>query len=211
MVLCGEKKGKDSMENINFVLGDIHLAHNRLHQIEYSKSFYDVEEYENTLIYNYNKVVKSKSSVVLFLGDLGFKEGVDRVLPKLMGYKILIKGNHDKYSNKYYKQYFDEIYDTPQYYNKRLVFSHEPIMVENGILNVHGHTHRIKLKSENHFNACPEWHNYNPIPIKVFLNMLANIPKPDKRFLHEWYSNIYDDYRPQEHRDKLEKDIKKGE
>jgi calcineurin-like phosphoesterase family protein len=157
----------------------------------YSKTFKTKEEYVEKTIIMFNKVV-SKEDITIFLGDIGDSDYIEPVIKKLNGKKVLILGNHDSFTkSKAIDLGFDEVYDTPVFYNPRLVFSHEPIPVEPGILNVHGHTHMIKLKSEWHLNLCPEWWNYRPVSIKSILkDYIYNKQKPNRKFLQEWFKDI---------------------
>lgn len=174
---------------VNNIIGDLHLGEDGMFNREYSKTFKSKEEYYTSLIRNYNKV-NNDNTKTIFLGDLGVKLGIEEVIPQLKGYKILILGNHDKYSKEYYLKYFDEVYNYPLFINKRTVLSHEPIPVEPGMLNVHGHTHRIDLDSENHLNICVERTKFAPVNIRTISEKLFSIEKPNKKFLNEWYKDI---------------------
>lgn len=171
-------------------MGDLHLNNKGMFDRVYKHSFSRPREYMDGIIKNYNNIIKDHH-VVWFLGDLGDKEGISYTLPKLKGHKILILGNHDTFSKKYYNNFFEEVYDSPVFVNRRVVISHHPIPVESGILNVHGHTHMIKVKSNQHLNACPEHFNYSPVNFaKDIMSILSELEKPDRRFLHEWYAEM---------------------
>jgi calcineurin-like phosphoesterase family protein len=159
--------------------------------IVYSKTFKTKEEYIGRTVSMFNKIVNPED-ITIFLGDIGETDIVEEVIKRLNGKKVLLMGNHDSFSkSKAIDMGFDEVYDTPVFYNERLVFSHEPIPVEPGILNVHGHTHQIKLKSDWHLNLCPEWWNYRPVSIKMIQkDYIFNKPKPERKFLKEWYKDI---------------------
>ena len=53
----------------------------------------------------------------------------------------MIKGNHDNRSVNYYKNKFgfEEVYNHPVWFERRIVLSHIPIPVEDDIINIHGH------------------------------------------------------------------------
>lgn len=174
---------------MQFIFSDPHFGDEGLRK-KARQEFNTIEEHDEYIVQCWNKVITSKDTVVYLLGDVGYKEVIERIVPRLRGYKILILGNHDTYSLEFYKQYFDEVHDTPIYYSKRIVLSHIPIPVEDGILNIHGHTHNIDLVSKFHINASAERINYTPQKMKIYIDMLNKIPKPNYRFLQEWYKDI---------------------
>jgi len=174
----------------DYIYGDMHLGEGGMFNRAYNKTFVTVDEYEQELIKRWNKTIKSDDTVVVLLGDLGRKEAVARVMPQLRGKKYLIMGNHDK-SKHFYAPFFVEIFDAPIFVTRRCVLSHHPIPVEPGVINIHGHTHNVSLDSELHFNACPEHHGYVPLNFKKLeQRIVPNLPKPDRRFLYEWYKDI---------------------
>lgn len=182
------------MEQIKWIFGDMHLRSLGMFNRIYSKSFASQEEYEEAIVKNWNKKVTSVDDIVIIIGDLGFKDGIEAVIPRLRGRKWLLMGNHDGYSKSYYEKFFEKVFDTPIYFSKRIVISHIPIPVEAGILNVHGHTHHVKLKSENHINVCPEWTEYKPVGIKEFEKIISRMTPPNYQFLQEWYAEIQISY-----------------
>lgn len=170
------------------MIGDLHLGSESMFERIYSKDFKTIEDYHEALVRNVNKKVHKKD-VLLFLGDLGYREHFE-IIERMNGYKILIMGNHDTYSTDTYYKYFDEVYNHPLFITPRMVFSHIPIPVEEGVLNIHGHTHKIDLRSKNHFNLCPENLGYIPYTIKQFTRLLNDLKKPSYKFLEEWYKDI---------------------
>lgn len=190
------RNGISLLEQAKWVFGDNHWNNNGMFNIVYSKTFKTKEHYIEKTISMFNKTV-GPNDITIFLGDIGESDTVESILSQMNGIKVLIMGNHDSFSKtKALEIGFDEVYDTPVYYNPRLVFSHEPTPVEAGILNVHGHTHLIKLKSEWHLNLCPEWWNYRPVSIQSILkNYVHNKPKPSRKFLNEWYKDIQISYQ----------------
>jgi len=177
------------IKEIKFVVTDPHFDHENLVKFARPK-FKNAAECNELIVKNYKAKITNPNTVVLFMGDIGNKAAIERILPTLKGYKILILGNHDKYAKAFYAKYFDEVYDHPIFYHKRIVFSHEPIPVAPGTLNVHGHTHVISLNSINHWNICPELVNYEPIKIKDIEHRAFALEKECTKFLGEWYGNI---------------------
>ncbi len=107
-----------------------------------------MEEYENKLIDNWNRVV-GNDDIVYHLGDVGnlpFDE-LSKKIKSLNGKKILIRGNHDTEDKDFYLRCgFTEVIDGPMFYNKNVILSHEPVPVNNDyFINVHGHLHGAVL------------------------------------------------------------------
>ena len=175
----------------DYIVGDLHLGNDcKLFQKVYNKDFDTVEDYHNAIIERWNKKIPNENSIVLVLGDIGKQKEITEIIPRLRGRKFLILGNHDTYAKSFYKQYFEEVFTHPVFVGPRIVFSHIPIPTEPGVINFHGHTHHVFLKSDRHFNLCPEHHNYTPILFKKIEQKLAKIDKPNHKFLEEWYKDI---------------------
>jgi calcineurin-like phosphoesterase family protein len=182
-----------------WIYTDPHFGHDRL-RILARPQFNTLEEMHEALITAYNSTVEEKD-VVVWLGDVGYRDAIKDILPRLKGYKILILGNHDNYAKSFYDEYFDEVHDKPLYFHKRVLLSHVPRMVSPGVLNVHGHTHNIKLKSNQHYNICGELVGWKPISTKKIMLMLNRIPKENIHFLQEWYAEIQTPNETYENRD----------
>lgn len=177
------------LKDLAFIWGDLHLGSESMFNRYYSKDFKTMEDYHKYLIKVNNTHVHDDNVVVLFLGDIGYLEHF-KVIEQMKGYKILIKGNHDTYKDEIYNKYFKEVYDYPLFYHKRIVFSHIPIPVEEGVINVHGHTHAINLAKPNYFNICPEQIGYKPVTVRWVTKKLSLFKKPSYKFLKEWYKDI---------------------
>lgn len=186
-----EDKKLNLIYQAKWVIGDNHFNDAGMFRRVYSKKFKTKEDYINKTIIMFNKIVEP-DDVVIFLGDLGDRNLLPDILKRMNGRKVLIVGNHDNLTlEKAIDIGFAEAYNTPVFYNKRLVFSHEPVPVEPGVVNAHGHTHMIKLKSDWHLNMCPEWWNYRPVSINHILKKYVYVhPKPSIEFLEEWWKDI---------------------
>jgi len=94
-----------------YFISDPHFGHQNV--IRYcQRPFSGIAEMERVLIENYNTIV-SPNDTVYFMGDIFFC-GVTRAketIKKLNGYKILIRGNHDRSIEKMKEIGFDEVYD----------------------------------------------------------------------------------------------------
>ncbi len=156
-----------------YVFSDPHFYSERI--IENGRRpFTDVAHMNQTLIENYNSVVK-KQDTCYWLGDVMYgatKERVAEILKQMHGRKILILGNHDRNHSATWWQScgFDRVYNHPIYDAENyIMLSHEPLP-EFGelfpVANIHGHIHIQDYDFENHnqcINVCVEKTDYKPV------------------------------------------------
>lgn len=109
-----------------------------------------------------NSKVGRKDTLIL-LGDVGDIE----YAKKLRGYKILIKGNHDKGLSNY-EEVFDEVYGGPLMIGEKLILSHEPLNID-WAFNIHGHDHNGKFQKKGHLNVCSDVIGYIPVNFNRFM------------------------------------------
>jgi calcineurin-like phosphoesterase family protein len=174
---------------MDYVISDLHLGHVSLKRL-YRDNFASIEEMHDRIVEMWNSKIRNDDVTVYVLGDIGYKEAIEQVMPRLKGRKVLILGNHDKYSREFYSNYFAEVHDTPIFWSRRIVMSHHPIPVEPGVINLHGHTHIIDLNSPGHFNLCVERIDYTPREMEHYEKKLSSIAPPNHKFLEEWYRDI---------------------
>lgn len=173
------------MKNV-FVISDLHLSHAAC-IFKFKKpdgtplrDFKSVEEMDELIIHNWNRVVKPGDRVYN-LGDITMKRQFLHLLNRLNGNQVLIKGNHDIFKLDEYYDYFDDIRATHKM--KNLVFSHYPIHPESlgNNINVHGHTHwnLVTLPNgkpdERYVNVCVERIGYTPIPLEELQKGFKNV------------------------------------
>jgi len=172
-----------------FVIGDTHFLHDNI--IEYTGRPGD---FNTRIIRNWNKVV-SDNDMVFHLGDLsaGVKGRYDllaKMCQSLKGQRILIRGNHDHYSDEFYKNEcgFEDVVD--HIVIDDLLFCHYPLritkyskpneiewveklqsIVENqGIKKIiHGHVHNRDSGIKDHYNCSVEVIDYTPQELNEFL------------------------------------------
>lgn len=121
-----------------------------------------VEEMDEALIENWNKVV-SPQDRVYHLGDLCMNRRYIHTIGKCNGRKVLIKGNHDFFKLQDYLPYFDDIRGSWRL--DRFILSHIPIHPDsiNCRGNIHGHLHHRILDDPRYFNVSVEQINFTPI------------------------------------------------
>lgn len=162
-----------------FVIGDTHFWHKQILKYE-NRPFSNVEEMNNTIINNYNKVV-SKHHKVIFLGDfcLSVTCKVQSIFNRLNGYKMIILGNHDRgKSNSAWGNIGFQTVTRYPIICGNVILSHEPLIIKSPYINIHAHTHSSKVQSiidryRYRRNICVsvERINYTPVQIK---NILPN-------------------------------------
>jgi len=95
-----------------FVIGDTHFYHLNITFYHPSRQRYVIEGFdspEEWFIYEWNEVVKEED-LVIHLGDVIWgREDKLEIVNQLKGRKILIMGNHEKFSIKTYYGYFDAV------------------------------------------------------------------------------------------------------
>ena len=131
---------------MNFYISDTHFGHANIMHYD-NRPFTSVDEMDNKLIENWNKVV-GKDDHVYICGDFCWDKEPRwiELLEKLNGQKTLIKGNHDITPQKSRRLFADvkeykEIDDN----GRKVVLSHYPIpCFKNhfyGWYHLYGHVH----------------------------------------------------------------------
>ena len=174
------------MKNI-FFISDTHFGHaNMLTFINYDgtrmRPFSSVEECDELMIENWNKVVKPTDRIY-HLGDVVYKCGnKDEIMQRLNGEKILIKGNHDKDQLGWYMKYFKDIRGT-HHIDGNYLLGHFPIHPDSKgrfVRQLHGHIHAQTVMKSSlvhcgfvrepdpwYRNCCVEVNNYAPVPFEL--------------------------------------------
>lgn len=102
----------------------------------------NADEMSEYMIAEYNKIVHPDDRVYI-LGDVAMnRKALERSVPRLMGRKVLVKGNHDIDKLSYYSQFFDDI--MAYVVEKDFILSHIPIhpgSMGRWKVNIHGHLH----------------------------------------------------------------------
>lgn len=139
-----------------YLTSDCHFNHTNILKYEpESRPFKTVNEMNEAIINNWNKVVTDEDTIYV-LGDffMGMLDKIDTILPRLKGKIILIRGNHDTENRiKKFKEYGIEVKDIDylEYKGRFFILLHFPIenqefykmIVENNSETVllYGHIH----------------------------------------------------------------------
>lgn len=159
-----------------FVISDLHLGHKGI--LKYRTQFKTIEEHDNFIIDNWNKIVTPQDKVYV-LGDVCWKKKDLEKIKLLKGKKILIAGNHDILGAKNYLKVFKDIRGL--WRKDGVWLSHAPIHSRElrDCKNIHGHLHNKKVKEltwygldidDNYINVCCECVDYTPVEIKELEN-----------------------------------------
>jgi calcineurin-like phosphoesterase family protein len=154
------------MNNVWFT-ADFHFHHTKI--IDYSKRpFDDIEIMNETLISNYNDLVKSKDTVYI-LGDISLKAKIsEKYLSRLNGNKIIIIGNHDVRNIKTLKKkYLCHDLVVLNIEKQIVVLCHYAMRTWDrshyGSWNLHGHSHGTLAPLKNQWDVGVDNNDYKPI------------------------------------------------
>lgn len=131
----------------NFYISDWHYGHKNILSYD-NRPFKTIDEMNNALIERWNGVV-SKQDDVYVLGDMFWcaEEMAVDVLRSLNGFKVLICGNHDRCTNRNFRDQFTVIHDYMEIVDndRHVVLSHYPIPCFknhfHGWYHLYGHVH----------------------------------------------------------------------
>lgn len=158
-----------------FYISDLHFGHSNIIRYD-NRPFKTVEEMDNTLIKNWNRVVSDEDTVYI-LGDISWhdEDKTFEIFQQLKGIKVLIKGNHDniKRSSKLAKC-FTSIQDYVELYldkKNKVIMSHYPMPFWNGqfrnTVHLYGHVH-----NSHQWNMCESWieeaRQLQDIPMRMY-------------------------------------------
>ncbi len=163
-----------------FFISDTHFGHKNIITFKRDdntplRDFATVEEMDETMVRNWNKVVCDKDTVY-HLGDVVINRKALPILERLNGRKVLIKGNHDIFRLEDYTQYFDDIRAYKVMTKEGIICSHIPIhpdSLSRWRINLHGHLHSgvvkkrkwlfWKVRDPRYMCVSVEHINYMPI------------------------------------------------
>jgi len=167
-----------------FFTSDCHFFHGNI--IKYcNRPFANVQEMNETLIANWNSVVKI-GDTVYNLGDFGFGNAEDLIAinKRLNGYKHFIWGNHDKELQKYRSNLGFEstsFYKEIRIDTQKIILSHYAFKVWNGShkssWNLFGHSHHTLPVDINALSmdvgVDGSDFNYSPVSFETIKNIMS--------------------------------------
>ena len=152
-----------------FVTSDHHFGSYKL------PSFLQVyaEKQEQELIEKWNSIV-GKDDIVYYNGDFcdGSVMDLCSYFKKLNGQIVLIRGNHDRFSDDLYKAVFKDIVDEVVLKDLDLTIHHVPSTPSHTSREVFGHLHRDldrPLNSPTSFCSCVQFSDGYPVSLEKIL------------------------------------------
>ncbi|MEE0490786.1 hypothetical protein [Catenibacterium sp.] len=175
-----EKKIKYSPDH-TFFTSDTHFGHANIIRF-CNRPFQNVEEMNEVLIENWNKVV-SKGDTVFHLGDFAFGGSSvwNSIIPRLNGHINLIIGNHDRKNLRQgYMSYFDMVVPQLQIEieDNSIYLNHYPFLCYGGsyrgVWQLFGHVHsgpqadgldisRLRVLLPTQYDVGVDNNNFTPI------------------------------------------------
>lgn len=175
-----EKKIKYSPDH-TFFTSDTHFGHANIIRF-CNRPFRNVEEMNEILIENWNKVV-SKGDTVFHLGDFAFGGSSvwNSIIPRLNGHINLIIGNHDRKNLRQgYMSYFDMVVPQLQIEieDNSIYLNHYPFLCYGGsyrgVWQLFGHVHsgpqadgldisRLRVLLPTQYDVGVDNNNFTPI------------------------------------------------
>jgi len=144
--------GTFTFRDDDLFISDPHFGHANV--IKYcNRPFCCKHSMDNMLIRNWNDTVKKPGRRIFCLGDFGFGSAnyLKRILSQLVGYKILVKGNHDRGRLSMVECGFNEAYLTAggDWGDKKIFLSHIPLRDVAATVDLHicGHVHQHWCKA----------------------------------------------------------------
>lgn len=172
-----------------FFTSDTHFGHKNV--IQYcNRPFSSIEEMDETIIANWNSVVRP-SDTVIHLGDfaLGGKGTIPAYLDRLNGHILLMKGNHDR-PRSFWRQFEGKVDVLDYGYQMGIalqdhkdihgvIFSHRPMELNKipvGYLNFHGHIHSTptnrKYNVLPHIDVGVDYWGFTPVTMRTILDTM---------------------------------------
>jgi calcineurin-like phosphoesterase family protein len=151
-----------------YVISDLHLGHLNM---ALKRGFSSVEEHDQYIIDQWNKVVKKRDTVYI-LGDITMEKTASyHLLDKLLGIKKVALGNHDKPQHvPELLKYVSSVFGSFKY--KGCILTHIPIHeceIDRFRYCIHGHVHEKSLSDPRYKNVSAEVLEYTPILISELL------------------------------------------
>lgn len=135
------------------------------------------EDEEKTLIDKWNSTV-CQNDTVIYNGDFHDCDLSDLIeyRKKLNGNIILIKGNHDEFSDDIYKSIFQDVLDELFIDQYNLLIHHCPCNLKSPRNQIFGHIHRHQFIRDKYvgFCSCVQFNDGYPISLEKILEKLDN-------------------------------------
>lgn len=174
-----------------YFTSDTHYGHRNIIKL-CNRPFENIFEMQNTMIRNWNEVV-SDTDTVVHVGDFAMRLSdieICGILEQLKGYKILIRGNHDRGTARMLQVGFNLVLNEMRFMYESIQFlvSHYPyrnnsIEDQNHVHNrpkdrgewlIHGHVHDKWKKKYRQLNMSVEVWDYTPASIDQIIELVQS-------------------------------------
>lgn len=163
-----------------FLTSDTHFGHTgvcrftRNDGVTKLRPWDDADEMDEEMVRRWNDTVRPNDKVY-HLGDVVINRKALKIMSRLNGDKVLIRGNHDIFRDDEYRLYFREL--RAYHVMNGMILSHIPIHPESLSrfgTNIHGHLHANRVMKTDLFSdqvsidnryhcVCVEQTDYTPI------------------------------------------------
>jgi len=162
-----------------FLTSDTHFGHTGVCRFTNSdgskmRPWTDPDEMDEEMVKRWNETVRPNDKVY-HLGDVVINRKALKIMHRLNGDKVLIRGNHDIFKDDDYREHFREL--RAYHVMNGMILSHIPIHEASlgrfGV-NIHGHLHANRVMYRDLFSdeelldpryhcVCVEHTDYRPI------------------------------------------------
>jgi calcineurin-like phosphoesterase family protein len=163
-----------------FLTSDTHFGHagvchfTRNDGVTKLRPWTDPDEMDEEMVKRWNETVRPNDKVY-HLGDVVINRKALKIMSRLNGDKVLIRGNHDIFRDEEYREHFREL--RAYHVMNGMILSHIPIHEASlgrfGV-NIHGHLHANRVMHRDLFSdeelldtryhcVCVEHTDYTPI------------------------------------------------
>ena len=134
-----------------FLTSDTHFGHvgvckfTRADGVTKLRPWTDPDEMDEAMVKAWNETVKPTDKVY-HLGDVVINRKALKIMHRLNGDKVLIRGNHDIFRDDEYREHFREL--RAYHVMNGMILSHIPLHPESLSrfgTNIHGHTHSNRV------------------------------------------------------------------
>ena len=167
----GSTPSRPTMTIRTFVIADTHFGHAGVCKFASSttgkklRPWNDVEEMDEALVQLWNETVRPMDNVI-HLGDVALAKRHVATIGRCHGNKVLVKGNHDKFSLDTYTPFFSNIHGALE--KGDFILTHIPVIASESKRfrgNIHGHMHDRLIDGEWHRCVSVEMTDFKPIDI----------------------------------------------
>jgi calcineurin-like phosphoesterase family protein len=174
-----------------FLVSDTHFGHTGVCKFtikdgtEKLRPWDNAEEMDEAMVKAWNETVKPTDKVY-HLGDVVINRKALKIMHRLNGDKVLIRGNHDIFRDEEYREHFREL--RAYHVMNGMILSHIPLHPESlgrfGV-NIHGHLHagRVMRQPEGKYGVpivdtryhcvCVEQTDFRPILFEEVINRIV--------------------------------------